>query len=302
MWEHSFSPAVSAVNAVRYDHFQLGRTGPIPSCLSCQPFPVIDPYTNSDFDRAIEGVSVNSAMIAKVSDVDSLRLSFARGLKLPSLDSFGQVEQFQPQYGGFTFFGNPNLEVASVYDYRFGWDRKLPAIDATVGGNLFHDMTMKDISSPYGLVNGALSFTSDMTTGSVANGFELSLRHKAKKGWNWGGNYTFERLHEHFDWGLRNAEPTNKVNGNLGYAFGDWEADLYATYISSTKGITIMPGLPPSASIVTIKDYTILAPRIAWHASEAVTLEAVAENLWPYQDSTPQRMETSYYLSVKVTY
>jgi iron complex outermembrane receptor protein len=293
MWEHMFSPAISTVNAVCYDHFQLGRSGPSPE---------LDPYANSDFDRAIGGVSVNSALITKVSDVDSLRFSFARGLKLPSLDNFGQVEQFRPQYGGFTYFGSPNLDIAAIYDYQLGWERKLSTIDATLGANLFHEMTMKHISSPYGLVNGALSLTSDMTAGSVANGLELSLQHKARAGWTWGGNYTFERLHEHFDWGYRNAEPTNKLNANLGYAFGDWQADLYATYISATKGIVITPGLPPTASIVTIKDYTILAPRLAWQATQDLTIEAVAENLWPYQDSSPQRMETSYYLSAKITY
>jgi len=296
MWEHRFSPAVSTVNAVRYDHFQLGRTGPVP---------VTDPYSNSDFDRAISGVSVNAAVIDKVSDVDSLRLSFARGLKLPSLDSFGQVEKFQRNYGGFTYFGSPDLEAAAIYDYQLGWERKLPAIDATLEADVFHEMTMKQVSSPYGLFTGVRSFTSDMSAGSVANGLELTLRHKAKEGWNWGGNYTFERLHEHFDWGYRNALPTNKLNANIGYAFGNWEADLYATYISQTKGIVITPGTAttrPSGTIVTVKDYTILAPRIAWHATENLTVEAVAENLWPYQDSTAQRMETSYYLSVKVSY
>jgi outer membrane receptor protein involved in Fe transport len=237
-----------------------------------------------------------------MSDVDTMRFSFARGLKLPSLDSFGQVEQFRPQYGGFTYYGSPNLEVSSIYDYRLGWERRLPFIDATLDADVFHNMTMKEVSSPYALFNGLYSFTSDMSAGSVANGLELSIRHKAKEGWNWGGNYTFERLHEHFDLGYRNAEPTNKLNANLGYAFGDWEADMYATYISATKGIAIMPGVPPTATIVTIKDYTILAPRVAWHATENISIEAVAENLWPYQDTAQQRMETSYFLSLKISY
>ncbi|PKU22211.1 TonB-dependent receptor plug domain-containing protein [Telmatospirillum siberiense] len=293
MWEHSFSPAVSAVNAVRYDYFQLERSG---------PSPLADPYSNSDYDRSIGGVSVNSALITKVSDLDSLRLSFARGLKLPSLSDFGQVQTYVRRYGGFTYYGSPYLDVASVYDYQFGWERKLPVIDATMNANVFHEMTMKHISSPYGMVNGVLSFTSGMATGSVANGLELSLNHKTRTGWNWGGNYTYERLHEHFDWGYRNAQPTNKLNAHLGYAWDVWESDLYATYVSPTKGIVITPGLRPKASIVTIKDYKILSPRVAWHANEFVTVEAVAENLWPYQDSAPQRMETSYYLSVKVTY
>lgn len=293
MWEHGFSPAVSTVNAVRYDYFQLGRSGPVPSG---------DPFTNNDYDRAIGGVSVNSALITKVSDDDSLRLSFARGLKLPSLSDFGQVEKYVPAYGGFTYYGSPYLDISAVYDYQFGWERKLPSIDATMNADVFHEMTMKHVGGSYGLMNHVLRLTSAMATGSVANGLELSLNHKAKAGWNWGGNYTYERLHEHFDWGYRNAQPTDKLNAHLGYAWNAWEGDLNATYVSPTKGLVITQGVRPKASIVTIKDYTILSPRIAWHANDSVTVEAVAENLWPYQDSTPQRMETSYYLSVKVTY
>jgi iron complex outermembrane receptor protein len=296
MWEHYFTPAVSTVNAVRYDHFQLGRSGPSPAS---------DPFTNSDFDRAIGGFSVNSALIDKVTDLDSLRLSFARGLKLPSLNSFGQVEKYLPNYGRFTYYGSPNLDIAAIYDYRLGWEHKLNVIDATVGSDVFHQMTMKEVSSAYGLFEGVRSFVSDMSAGSQANGLELTLKHKAKTGWNWGGNYTYERIHEHFDWGYRDALPTNKVNVNTGYALGDWEADLYATYVSPTRGLVITPATPTTratGSLVTIKDYTILAPRVGWHATDNVTVEAVAENLWPYQDSTAQRMETSYYLSVKVTY
>ena len=56
------------------------------------------------------------------------------------------------------------------------------------------------------------------------------------------------------------------------------------------------------AAIETIRDYTILSPRLAWHATDTVLIEAVAENLWPYQDSAPQRMPTSYFLSLKVSY
>jgi hypothetical protein len=68
----------------------------------------------------------------------------------------------------------------------------------------------------------------------------------------------------------------------------------------------ITPGKPPfvplSIAIQPIKSYTTLSPRLGWHASDNVLVEMVAENLWPYQDTVLQKMETSYYLSVKITY
>ncbi|MDR3441240.1 TonB-dependent receptor plug domain-containing protein [Telmatospirillum sp.] len=293
MWEHSFSPAYSMVNAARYDYFQLGRTGPVP---------LRDPFSNSSFDRAIGGVSVNSAFVAKVSAADKLRIGFARGLDLPSLNSFGQIERYQAGYGRLVYYGSPYLDASAVYDYQAGWEHALPSLGASLNVNAFHQMTMKHVSSAYGLVNGALGLSSTMATGSVANGVEVGLQRRIRNGWSWGANYTLERLHEHFDWGYRNAQPAHKANANLGYEFGDWEANLFATYISATKGLVIVPGRPPRGWIADIGDYTILSPRLAWHARENVVIEAVAENLWPYQETAPQRMETSYFLSVKITY
>ena len=106
--------------------------------------------------------------------------------------------------------------------------------------------------------------------------------------------------------GFKNAEPTHKLNANLGYAAGPWEGELYGSYTSATKGMVITPGTSPAspatAAILPIKAYTTLSPRLGWHANDHVLIELVAENLWPYQDTVLQKMETSYFLSVKVSY
>jgi iron complex outermembrane receptor protein len=195
MWEHAFSPEVSMVNALRYDFFKLGRSG-TPA--------LADIYTNADFDRSVEGTSVNSALIDKVTDLDTLRLSFARGLKLPSLLNFGEFAQFQPQYRlqypfRSYYFGNPDLRPSTVYDYQAGWDRRITELDATARINAFHEMTMSHLGAPITVLNTSglpsVDFTSINTTGSISNGLQLELRRKAKEGWSWGGNYTYERLH-----------------------------------------------------------------------------------------------------------
>ena len=149
MWEHAFSSELSMVNALRYDYFKLGRSGsPVAA----------DIYTNAEFDRSVEGTSVNSALIDKVTDDDSLRLSFARGLKLPSLLNFGQIEHFRQPYSprfspNFFYYGNPDLWPTSVYDYQAGWDHRFTEWDATARVNAFHELTTGQLGSQLTLLN-----------------------------------------------------------------------------------------------------------------------------------------------------
>ncbi|MDR3435196.1 TonB-dependent receptor plug domain-containing protein [Telmatospirillum sp.] len=293
MWEHQLSSELSTVNAVRYDYFKLGRSGSSPA---------YDIFTNADFDRSNQGVSVNSSLLDQVAEDDKLRLSFSRGLKLPSLANFGELGRYQASYSGLYFFGNPDLRASAVYGYQAGWDHQFRDLGATARMTVFHDMTMSHIGTVYKQVGNSLAQLIEMTTGSVTNGLELGLEHKAREGWNWGGNYTYQRLHEHHDWGLRNATPVNKLNANIGYGWGEWEADLYGSYTSATKGMLITSTVPLRSQVVEIKGFTTLSPRIAWRPIEPLSIELTAENLWPYQDTVPQKMETSYYLTVKVSY
>jgi iron complex outermembrane receptor protein len=300
MWEHAFSPTISAVNSVRYDYFKLGRT----HGGALAPG---DIFTNADFDRSIEGTSVNSSLIDKVTDDDSLRLEFARGLKLPSLTNLGQLERFLPAYSPSArtttyYYGNPNLQASAVYDYQAGWDHRIQELDATSRLIVFHDMTMSVIGSPISILNRSPAELSIMSTGTVTNGIELDLQHKVREGWNWGTNYTYQRMHEHYNWGLRDASPDHKANINLGYRWGQWEGDLYTTYVSATKGTVITAGPPVTSTAVRLPSHAILSPRIGWHPLDNLTVELVGENLWPYRDILPQKQETSAYISVKISY
>lgn len=294
MWEHAFSPRLSAINAVRYDYFKLGRSG--------QALP-LGYYDNRDFDRSVQGLSVNSALVAKVTDDDTVRLSFGRGLKLPSLADFGQVERFMIRSPGIYHFGNPSLNPAPVYDYEIGWDHHLAEVDATNRFALFHRMTMKHVGTLYSVDNGVRVLDSVMTGGSVADGIEWSLQHKAREGWTWGANATFERLHEHALLYYEDALPKQKANVNAGYVWGDWEAGLAAGYASATHEVAVN-GLVVWTSAVpqTIKGHMTLSPRVAWRATDNLAVELAADNLWPYRDSTAQRMDAVYFLTLKVSY
>ena len=285
------------MNAVRYDYFKLGRSGPNVAN---------DIFTSADFDRSLQGYSANSALIDKITDRDNLRLSFGRGLFLPSLTAFGQLQHYLRAYSGgipgVILYGNPDLPAPVIYDYQAGWDRQISELAATARISVFHDMTMKYVGMTQFLVGRTPVSTFTSVGGSVTNGVTVDLQHRAREGWTWGGNYTYQRLHEHYDLGLRDAVPVNKLNVNVGYGWDRWEADLYGSYIAATKGPVISTGPPLRTVFETVPGHVALAPRLAWRATDTLTIELVADNLWPYKDSVDQRMDPVYFLSVRVTY
>jgi len=291
MWEHQWAPYLAFVNALRYDHFQLGRSG---------PGGALDPYTNRDFDRAVMGISANSAAVARLDDDDSLRLAFGRGLKLPSLANFGVPIRYQPAFANLLVAENPNLLPSTVYDTRVVWDHRIE--DSTLRLALFHDQTMKYVGPVVESFGRQTLTMMTMIPGSVTNGMEIGIQHKVATGWSWGANYTLDRLHEHLDQGLGDSLPEHKVHLFLDYGRGDWQAGLTASYQSATEGVVLQSGKPPIAAVGTISAHTILSPHVTWQATDNISIGLVADNLWPYQDSLLQRMETSYYLSATIRY
>jgi iron complex outermembrane receptor protein len=293
MWTHQVTRGASMVNAVRYDFFALGRTGtPVPG----------DIYRNAQFDRSVDGYSVNSAIIDKIGDQDGLKLVFARGLDLPSLSTYSRVEHFLPAFGGYYFYGRPYLNPTPVYSYQVAWDHQFDGQATSARVTLSHDMTMKHFEALYVVVGGALAQITTASTGSIANGAVLQIGHTARQGLSWGLNYTYRRLHEHMNWGLRDAAPINKVNAKIGYGWDDWDADLRLTFTSSTKYLVALPGRRPTLAAMPIAGHLSLAPRIAWYAGNRITVELSADNLWPYSDVFGQRNPVEALLSVTVAY
>jgi len=315
MWEHQFSPDLVLVNAVRYDNFHLARKG---ANLTG------DIYTDADFDRAVHGTSINSSLLYRPDADDTLRLALSRGDSLPSLLSFGQLALFQPQYGGNYFYGNPNLQPSAVYEERLSWDRQLHTIDALLRLSAYHEQTMSVIVAPNEPVRSppppfcypgspleayaCIPQRYENGPGTIANGAQLQLDHKAFDGLTWGLNYNFEWLNWHnretpdADQKLHGLLPVHKVNANIGYASGDWSADLRFRYASETKGGIVAFDPMPTAVFQTVKNVSTLSPRLGWSPLKNMTLELVADNLWAYRDNLAERTPVTYYLSLLVHY
>jgi iron complex outermembrane receptor protein len=313
MWEHQFLPGLSMVNAVRYDRFQLGRSSAVlPG----------DIYTDKDFDRSLQGTSVNSSLIWRAGEEDTLRASFARGLSLPSLLNLGQLALFMPEYGGNYFYGNPNLNPSAVYEERIGWDHRVTDLDALARISLYHEQTMQIIATPRltfptppppacGAANpyacSAVGY--EPGTGIVVNGVQLQIDHKSRDGLAWGANYSWESLHPHTAEDasgtvplLQGSLPVHKVNATLGYGWGEWAADMRLFYSTSTKGVGVIANPYPQSAIIDTKDVMILAPHVIWSPSEQLSIDLSANNLWPYQDNLVQRNTPTYFLAITARY
>jgi len=313
MWEHQFLPGLSMVNAVRYDRFQLGRSSAnLPG----------DIYTDKDFDRSLQGTSVNSSLIWRAGQDDTLRASFARGLSLPSLLDLGQLALFMPQYGGNYFYGNPNLNPSAVYEERIGWDHRLADVDALARISLYHEQTMQIIATPpltfptppspsCGSANPYACYAVGYQpgTGIVVNGVQIQIDHKSRDGLAWGANYSWESLHPHTAEDasgtvplLQGSLPVHKVNATLGYGWGDWAADVRLFYSTSTKGVGLIANPYPQSAIIDTKDVMIVAPHVTWSPNEQLSIDLSANNLWPYQDNLVQRNTPTYFLAITARY
>jgi len=313
LWEHQFLPDLSMVNAVRYDRFQLGRkSSNLPG----------DIYTDKDFDHSLQGTSVNSSLIWRAGEDDTLRASFARGLSLPSLLDLGQLALFMPQYGGNYFYGNPNLNPSAVYEERIGWDHKIAEIDALARVSLYHEQTMQIIATPALTVLTPPSPTCGAAnpyacyavgygpgTGIVVNGAQIQIDHKSRDGLTWGANYSWESLHPHTAENaysnvplLQGALPVHKINATLGYGWGDWAADVRLFYSTSTKGIGLISNPYPQSAILDTKDVMIVSPHVTWSPIEQLSFDLSANNLWTYQDNLVQRNTPTYFLAITARY
>lgn len=297
MWEHTFSPTLSMVNAARYDHFQLSRSG--------QPVSW-DIYQDGDFDRSIRGYSLNSALIQKLGNRDSLRLSFGRGLELPSLLNYGQLARVPFGRSYYYYFGNPYLDASTVYEYRASWNHHFDRIAADGRISLFHNQTMHLVNTPTVLLGGHLAGLYTEGPGLVTNGAEFQIEHKPHAGLTWSANYTFNDINQHSQPNtaagapaIADMSPRHQVNAAVGYAWDHWEANVNFSYVSETIAYYATQSRVAAADI---KAYATASPRLAWRPQESLTFELSAENLWSYRDNLVQRVPATFWGSVRITF
>jgi outer membrane receptor for ferrienterochelin and colicins len=280
MWDWNVTPSLAITNAVRLDNLTLGRSGPSPVGYG---------LTNADWNgRTLREPSFNSGFVWRPDAADTLRLTAARGVQVPSLSEFGGL-LLQTPFGFVS--GIPTLKPGIVTNYELGWDRALPSTGGRLRLSVYHE-TQRNIvglnaQSDYSL--GLFAIPANIGR-SEATGLELSLDGKFRKFGRWGASYTPEVISDHFDPGFTLATtgvdfahttPAQVVNLNLGWARGRWEADGYLRYESAFYGIE-RPAGPISLNgevLTPIPDYVSVDSRIGYKLGDRFTLSLSGQNL-----------------------
>jgi|GEM_PF-3739604 len=290
MWNWALTPNFELTNSLRADHLMLGRDGLMPNNVVFS--------SNDQFDQSFNAYSSNNSAVWKVTNLDSFRISYGRGVQSPSLFNLGVQNQLPGTTPPFvTIAGNPNLMPTIVTNYETGYDRVIEPIDGKFHAAVFYKKT-KGINAL-----GATAYASSTPgyyikqSGDVGNsetgGVELGLDGKINKYWSWDTSYIFQSTLDHFsatssdlNTHYENTLPRHTLKAHLGYKNGPWETDAYgevashydATY-SNTTGVF---------QLARLEGYHTVSGRVAYLFDNNVTVSLFGSDL------TQARVENGY--------
>ena len=285
MWNWAVSEKLALTLAGRYDALDLEREGTFPA-----GYPAT---TNAYWDRSINEASYNAGLVYRPTQADSIKLTAARGVQVPTLVDLGAV-QLRATAGPYTVgvIGNPTLQPAIVTNYEVGYERTLPGLDAKAGVSVFSQKTEDVKGQPTSAqidvmptTGGVLPLLSYRNIGdSKMWGVELTASGKITGGYRWSGDWTFTDVDNKaaagFSPTVRLADfsaTTPQVRGNVSFGWSDavWSIDAFAHYTGDHKIYT-------SASIPTLANvdgYVTLGGRVARSFDHGITLAVSGQNL-----------------------
>jgi iron complex outermembrane receptor protein len=284
MWDWQVTPTVSITNAVRLDHVQVGYGGTLVAGSG---------FTTSQYNATtMTEPSFNSGVVWRVTEQDTLRLTSARGVRMPTLlDQALQSPPGEPE--PLAVLGRPNLRPSVVYNIELDYDRAIPQIGSTLRTALFWQRTDDVISWPLVITPGGMLAVMAGNVGyTTASGVEIGLKGRSESGWRWNASYALAVTTDHTsDRAPSNmgteliatgnnacSAPRNVVIAGLGYSVGRWEADLNARWQSRFCDYREGP-TPLQVESVTIGNYLTMTARIGYRLLDNVTVALTAQQL-----------------------
>ena len=282
MWTWAITDKLSTSAAVRYDTLQLERTGVFPSGFT--------PATNAAWDRKITEASYNLGLVYRPSDLDSVRVTVARGVQVPTLLDFGAI-QLKAVVGPFTVgvAGNPDLLPSIITNYELGYDRALPALNAKIGASVFVQKTEDVKGQP---VTAQLDVGPTATTiplisyrnigDSEMTGVEVKASGKIAGGYHWSGDYTWTDVEDKPVAGyspiIRTAAfelmtPAYRGNVAFGWQNDQWAADGFLRYVGDFQNSTA------GSTLSQVDSYVALGGRVARQFEQGFTVAVSGQNL-----------------------
>lgn len=186
--DHTFSDSVSLAVSVRYDNLDAFRTAD-------ELGPIV-PFTNADFGSFNE-LSVNAGLTVKASELDTIKLMYARGFQAPNLFELGgQIVPTDVFPGGVGVGGQPNLEPAISTQFELQYLRSIDNISGSVSASLFYRKDKKIIGraisgSLLPTLAGGFYMGSDNVANAETWGFELDIKGTVNETVSWGLQYSF---------------------------------------------------------------------------------------------------------------
>ena len=284
MWDWQIAPSLSFTNAVRLDHMRLHYSG------NPLPYSGVIP---SDYDNiTITEPSFNSGLVWKATDLDTFRISAARGVQLPTLLQFGLQLPFA---GGIpvAYSGRPNLQPSIIWSGELGHDRALPAIDSTLRTALFAQRIDDLISWPFGsplrTVPAGVPVGSSTNVGySTAVGLEIGIKGTNASGFRWNASYAAVSTTDHTSLNrgpvpmsvveYAHAAPRHVVIGGLGYTYEKLELDILARWQSAYLDYRVAPSRL-AVTPVNVNNYVLLNARAGYHVTDNMTVALTVQQL-----------------------
>ena len=298
MWMWQINDKLTWTNAVREDVLNLGLDGNLYAD---------NPLTNAYFNRSLEELSANSGFVYQATDKDVLRLTYGRGVEMPSLLDYG-FNSINRSSNGVTAIereGNPYLNATVVTNYELGYDRALAELLSAAKFSIFYQ-TNDDIIAPFPLV--ATRATSVATTtrirqainigGSKGMGGEMELVGKNAEGFRWDASYSYAKVSDDAlvlqSFGYEDSTPLHHFRLLLGYTTGPWEFDSNAQYLTSRTLFRLNSARAESA------DYASLGGRIGYSMTPGITLALSGADLTQAttQESPYPKVERQVFLTL----
>jgi outer membrane receptor for ferrienterochelin and colicins len=275
MWDWQIAPSLDLTNAVRLDHLVLSYG----EALLPIPGRTLAAYNNFTITQP----SFNSGLVIKMSDLDTVRLTAARGLQVPSLQDFATSVNI----GGIYLLGSPTLVPTSVWNTEVAYDRGLPSIGAGLDTAVFLQRNTNLLASfgdtPFVPVGGGIIGSTAANVGSSNEvGTEIGLSGTTGGGFRWNASYSFALISDDISseyppsptTRYDNGTPQHSVVLGAGYSHGRWELDAQgkwqSRYTDYTRGAE---GYQP----VYMTDYVSYNARVAYQITENLTAAVVGE-------------------------
>lgn len=288
MWHWQMNRALALTIAGRHDELDLGRSG---------GFPVGLRLSNADWNRSIHETSFNAGLVWQLSELDTLRLTAARGAQLPSLYNLGgYLARYEfPPGSGYPFSvaygtGLPTLDPSVMISYELAWDRLLPALNAELSIAVYSGRGSDILASSGESKPTSLIVLSPANIGDTnEQGAEISLKGQFAEGWRWGLGYLNQDIDDRLDprypvsqtlINFEKGSPQHTINANLGWSSGPWTVDAYLRYESEYDSFQALgaygTGMPP---MLSIDGLTTIDARAAYQFSESVRVDLTVQNL-----------------------